>query len=32
MSAFFAYLDRRLDRLFRLLEKGTLEARRQRDR
>lgn len=29
MSAFLAFLDRRLDRLFHLLEKGTLEKRRR---
>ena len=31
MSAFFAFLDRRLERLFALLEKGTLDKRRRTD-
>ena len=31
MSAFLAYLDRRLERLFHLLEKGTLDKRRRTD-
>lgn len=29
MSAFLAFLDRRFERLFHLLEKGTLEKRRR---
>jgi hypothetical protein len=29
MSAFLAFLDRRFERLFQLLEKGTLEKRRR---
>lgn len=29
MSAFLAFLDRRFERLFHLLEKGTLDKRRR---